>query len=213
MRTLILAIPFLLSLGCTKGDPGFDVLDANNVPQPLFGGQTSKTVQTQTVADTPAINGECDYKIRGITAQVVGIDGADQPLSRIANSAVTVTCQSDGKFKFTLKTLAGLGFNPVMGTTYEILLRAQTSAGVSKASTLKIFYANVGGTSRVTVTSGGTLSGSAPRQVASTNFKAVLRVDHRMPDYATPGSTGAMQVQTSSGGNFRAKMGAAASAD
>jgi len=213
MRIFVAALPFLLSLGCTKGDPGFNVLDVNNVPQPLFGGQTTTTVRTQNKTDTPAISGECDYKIRGITAQIVGVDNADQPLTHISNAAVTVTCQADGKFAFTLKTLADLGFTPTMGSTYEILLRAQTSAGVSKPSSLKIFFADIGGSSRATITSGGTLSSGAPRTVASTNFKAVIRVDHRMPDYASPGSSGAMTTQISSGGSFKAKMGAAANAN
>src|SRR5689334_15693976 len=96
----------LASLGCSKVDPGFDTLDANNLPQPIFdNSSTKKTIQSKTGSETPTISGTCDFKIRGITAQIIPIDSNPGTLDHIAGNTPAVTCQSDGKFSFQLKSL------------------------------------------------------------------------------------------------------------
>src|SRR5262249_25920031 len=131
----------LASLGCTQANPGFDVLDASNLPQPIFdNSSTKKTIQSRTGSEKPTISGTCDFKIRGITAQIVTVDSVPGTVDHVAGNTPSVTCQTDGKFSFQLKSLTGLGFALTEDQTYEIQLRALTSAGVSKPSSLFVHY-------------------------------------------------------------------------
>ncbi|MBX3022063.1 MAG: hypothetical protein KF799_10340 [Bdellovibrionales bacterium] len=202
------------ALGCTKGVPDFAALDTSNVPQPVFeSNQTEKTIQATSGAQTPSITGTCDRKIRSIVAQVMDQD--TQPGSLDAVSVVaSVTCRSDGKFSFTLKGLTDLGCTLVEGKTYEVRLRGVTSAGISRESSLKIQYfsATGGSTNRLTVKAGGTLNSPGPRVLSSTNFKATLSIGNKMHGRSVDPSA-QPQVNSSSGGTFKAKIGAAAAAN
>lgn len=220
MRTRFIRVFFcaglLSALGCTKGVPGFELLDVESIPQPLFdNGSTSKTLQSATGAETPQIDGTCDGKIRAITAQAMDIDTLPGFLDNVTVSPASVTCSSNGKFSFQLKSLTGLGYALTEGKTYEIQFRSVTSAGASRASTLKIRYSTEAGSGskRIHLTQGGTLSSGAERKVASANHIGIFNIVNRMPSYGSASLEGAMAVQVSSGGNFKAKFGAASAAD
>jgi hypothetical protein len=217
MRTakLLASVSALIALGCTKATPGFDTLDSSSIPQPLFSGATSETVSTTSNSTTFSISGTCDFKINSIVAQAVGA-GSQGALSAVSVGTPTVDCQSSGKFSFTLKSLTDLGFSASENQTFVVNLYGMTTSGLSRASSINISFAspNSNGPKRMILTSGGTESSSSgPRLATSTDFKAEIRVDHRMLNYANPSVTDAMTVQTSSGGNFKAKIGAAASAN
>jgi hypothetical protein len=199
-RDLILliggAVLAAATLGCTKGTAGFDLLDADSIPQPLFSGATIKAISTTSDSTTYLISGECDRKIRSIKARAVGVSASAGDLDGIAVSAPTVGCGSDGKFSFELKSLADLGYAAAEGGTYEVQLRGSTSAGLSNPSSIKITYvnANGGGRKRVTVNAGG-----GRRLASSASFKAEIRADFRGND--------SRDVQTSPG--FKLKTGPA----
>lgn len=215
---LSLGFVSLLSVACSKADPGFQVLDANVVPQPLFNGATSRTIQSATGAEMPLIEGECDYKISFITAQIVELESAAGSLDHVSTGAATVACQTNGTFKFRLKTLADLGFTLVQGKTYEFELRGFTSSGVSKATSLKVHYDNNSGrgANLINYLASATLSGSSERAVSSNGnaLKAVIRLTSALPAYndANLSIEGTMQSEQSASGHLRLKFSSAARA-
>ncbi len=195
----------LFSFGCTKGAPTFETLDSSNIPQPTFSGLTYKSVTTATPSATFPILGECDPRISGLLASAVGVSGS-QSINSFAVSTVSVTCASDGKFSFTLKSLTDLGFTISDNRTYQVEVRGITDAGISRPSTIRILYL---APKRIFITSGGTQSNTVgPRLSIGTTFQAEVRLGHLINDY----SNGAeMKAKTSA--SFIMKSGAAESAD
>lgn len=188
VRCLIL-IPFAASISCTKATPTFALLDVNNIPQPMFAGSTSKTIVATKEDTTFAIQGECDPKIRDIMGQALGATGAFGNMKAIAKSTVTVACASTGKFSFELKSLQSLGYKAQDGETYEIELRADTSAGVSNPSYIRITYNPAQGGYRPVLLTGGSTFGAT-----GGTFSADVRVSAKESPVAT-------------GGAFSAKVG------
>lgn len=202
-RYVIVALMF--SLGCTKGSPSFETLDIGNIPRPTFAGLSFKSVTTATPSATFAIQGECDRRISGLLATVVGISSA-QGVNSVAVSGSSVTCASDQKFSFTLKSLAALGFAVSDNRTYEVELRAITDAGVSLPSTIRILYLTP---KRIFITSGGTQSQTVgPRLSSGATYQAEVRLGHLINNYAT-----AAEMKAKTSANFIMKSGAAESAD
>lgn len=201
------------SLGCTKVDPGFSVLDSNSIPQPLFSGATTTSMASATGNEKFAINGECDFKIRNLTAQIVGVDSGPGTMEHVATGTVVATCQDDGKFSFELKSLNDLGIVLKKGSTYEVQLRGVTTAGPSKPSSIYVRFGADVGPRLAVVSSGGTLSGPQGRMATSTGggLKGFVRVGNRMPAYDTPpSSSGTMTESVSMGGTMKARMGISA---
>lgn len=175
-----------LVLGCTKGNPTFSDLGSDNIPQPLFSGASSETLQSATATQTYVISGECDPKIESILATTVGLTTAQVSLNSLATtSSVSINCGTTGKFSFTLKSLTDLGFTIVDNRTYDIELRGVTSGGLSRSSLIHIVYSTGGGpdAKQIKIISGATESNSGPRLATSTSFNAVIRVSNRAPAY------------------------------
>jgi hypothetical protein len=139
---------------------------------------------------TFAISGTCDSKIRDISGTAVGTATAFSTLSSMSTGGVTVNCSSTGTFSFTLKSLADLGYTVVSGTTYDIQLRAITSGGTSRPSTIHIVYSTTGGADphHILITSGGTESSSAERIALSSHFKAQIRISGKITNYSSAAS-------------------------
>lgn len=211
-RRLLLSAFFCLSLGCSKSEPTFDVLDSSSIPQPRFAGATEIRLTAANDGQTFSIHGQCDVKITSILAKIVKDNAIEGPLSAVTVSSPIMRCQTDGTFSMELKSLEALGITAEEGKTYQIQLRGVTIGGTSRASTIKVTYVtpNGNGPRRMTITSGGTESGiglnAQPRIATSANFKAVLRVDHRE-------NAGADTGLTQSSANFKAKIGVAADVD
>lgn len=201
---------FALSLGCTKGIPTFQNLDGT-IPQPLFSGSTTKSYLTMTSTQTFDVSGQCDEKIRELVATPVGVNSTQSTLAAMVTSGITVNCATNGTFSFQLKSLADLGFTLVDNSNYEIQLRGVTSGGISEPSTIRILYSTTGGAGpkRVVLTSGGTeTTTSGERLATSANFKAEVRLDHRMNTYSTVSDHTSMTEKSST--SFKFKSGAAA---
>lgn len=183
-------------VGCTKTAPEFEVLDEDRIPRPQFAGNTVLSLSTSNSASTFNIQGECDQKIRAIMGQAIGSAVSFSGLSALAVSGISVTCAADQKFSFTLKSLADLGFTPQAGETYEVQLRGETSAGISKPSSIKITF-TAAGLRTILAGPGGLQS---PNVVATTGdglIKAEVRV-------------GGKGFATTANPSFKAKVGNAA---
>lgn len=203
-------ISVLFTFGCTKGAPSFETLDPSNIPQPLFSGLTYRSLTTATPTATFPVIGECDPRITGLLATVVGVSSA-QSLSAISTAPVNVTCATNGKFSFTLTSLNAMGFSISDNRTYEVELRAVTDGGVSRPSVIRVLYLTP---KRIYLTSGSTLSNTnAPRIAQGATFKAEVRLGHLMNDYPELTNVNATTMNIKSGANFTMKAGAAASAD
>ncbi len=187
-RFLILGLS-LFSLACTKATPEFEQLDPNNIPQPKFNGATTTNVSvTSTGNAVGVINGECDPKIKGITARAVNVVNAFSDLTSIASTSA-VTCSSDGKFTLNLKSLTDLGFSPlVLENTYEIQLKGMTSAGLSRASSIFIRYTSALGNPYIRFAGGG-VHGAGDGTIATGGaIRAELQIHHTTT--AAPGVAG-----------------------
>jgi hypothetical protein len=179
------------SLACTKAATEFETLDQSSIPQPTFNGNTSRSFTTSNPAQTFSVSGECDTKIAGITASVIG-GVSNVELSSIA-TAVSVSCQTSGVFSFTLNSLTALGFTPSVGQTYIVELVADTPSGPSNPSQIRITYSS-SLTSPVLLSSGAT-----PNASDGSRFSATLRVTGKHdPGVKTDGSrfTATVGVQT-----------------
>lgn len=201
----------LFLAGCTKANPTFDLLDADAIPQPKFNGSTVKMIASNSASDTYAISGQCDPKISSITGLVVGVQSAFDSLSTLSTSGATIQCSSNGTFSFDLKSLTDLGFTVTADSTYEIQLRAVTSAGTSKPSYIRITYSTGHGGPRIQIAGGG-ITGSADQahKAMGTGLSAIIRVNTYAPDSPTLNPEAMTTLSgTGPGGSFNLKLGAA----
>lgn len=164
---------------CTGGQPDFQVIDENSIPQPTFSGITTKSIFTGSTTADFVINGECDPKIRDLKATVLNNNSVSAlNLRELSNEGLTITCPSDGKFKFELKSFADLGITPTEGMIYEIDVQGVTSAGLSKASKIRITYSKqIGGEGFKQITAGST------RNAQGGPFSANVRLVFKGNDY------------------------------
>ena len=171
-------------MACTQATTDFEVLNEDSIPRPQFSGATTKSLQTSSDALTFQINGECDPKVRNIIGSAVGTASTFSNISALTVSGINVTCSTDRKFSFELKSLASLGYTVSEGSVYEIQLRSETSGGTSKPSFIRIRYTSaMGGTRPTLITSGGTGSTLA----TGSGISASVRVTHKMNrDPASP---------------------------
>ncbi|NJL25983.1 MAG: hypothetical protein HC902_13000 [Calothrix sp. SM1_5_4] len=195
------AVVFLAGAGCTKVDPGFENLGDDNIPRPTFSGQTTLSLESGSETQTYEVSGECDSKIRSLTGAAVGAASIFNAVDGLTIAGVDVNCASmgtSGTFKFTLKSLKDLGFNPQEGRTYEIQLRGVTVGGMSKPSVIRIRYSAANGTrpAPVTVSAGGT------RTASGGAYKAEFRVNFMT-----------QEAPSSIGGSYKVKFGNAARYD
>lgn len=172
----------MMLLGCTKGEPTFELLGASGLPQLLFGGKKSLSLTTNSLSANFPVTGTCDNKISGAVASISALPG--MTLEQMT-SALQIDCETDGTFSFTIKSLADLGLTPTIGTTYTIEIRAQTTAGLSRASIIKLTYAQP--LRPVMITAGS----ARPSDGTPTGFAAEVRVTHRQnPGTVTDGTPG-----------------------
>ncbi len=149
-------------MACTQGTPDLQVLSDDAIPRPIFSGSTTKSLGTSSDSTTFNIQGECDPKIRALQGSATGTNSSFTGISSLATSAISLTCATDGKFSFVLKSLADLGYTVSEGQIYEIQLRAETSGGVSKPSFIRITYSTQTGGRPILITSGtSTATGGA----------------------------------------------------
>ncbi len=197
---LILGI-LLSGVACTKATPEFDLLDENAIPQPKFSGSTVKSITTSSSGVTFLISGECDPKIRSISAMAVGQSSSFSDLGSLISGTAAVECSSKGTFSFQLKSLSDIFANVKMGETYEIQLRGVTSAGSSKPSYIRISYQSPTGNPYVTIAAGGIHGGAEVANKASgAGFKADIFVRHMGKTF--PGA-----AQNPSNAEFSARIG------
>lgn len=165
-------------MACTQATPDFEVLSEDSIPRPKFAGSTTKTLQTFSDSVTFQINGECDPKVRNIIGTAVGTATTFSNMNSLTVAGLNVTCSTDKKFSFELKSLSALGYTATEGRVYEIQLRSETSGGTSKPSYIRILYTSAAGGIRPTlITSGGT--GSTLASHAS-GISASVRVTNKI---------------------------------
>jgi hypothetical protein len=209
MRVAVCCLILIIASGCTGANPEFDTLNEDGIPRPTFSGAYLKQITTGDPNQTFSINGECNTKVRGINGMAVGTIGTFSSVSSLATS-INVTCSSDGKFSFTMKSLTDLGYTVAEGTTYEIQLRSETSAGMSKPSSIKIYYSTTaGGTRPIRITSGGIIGGGESTVGVGTTtgvFKANIRITNQMNDMASAQSS-SEDAYLKTGSAFKARVG------
>jgi hypothetical protein len=181
---LVLGFGLLSILGCVKAEPEFETLDESKIPQPLFEGETTKTIAVADMFANITISGQCHPKIREILIRDPNGQSVFSSLASLAvSSSVTCStqCQADGKgcFTFELTGLRALNQNmaPVAGQVFQFELKGVTAGGVSKASTLRLTYSPGSGNHRILISSGATLLN---HNSSGTNIKADVRVHGRM---------------------------------
>lgn len=207
MRATCLIMGLFLA-GCTKANPTFDLLDAGAIPQPKFNGSIVKLIASNSASDPYAISGQCDPKISSITGLVVGVQSAFDSLNALSTSGAVIQCSSNGTFSFDLKSLTDLGFTVTENSTYEIQLRAVTSAGTSKPSYIRIAYSTGHGGPRIQIAGGGITDTSADQahKATGTGLSALLRVNTYSPDTSTLSSD---SMTTLTGVGFKLQLGSA----
>lgn len=207
MRIVVCSLSLIIAVGCTKATPEFETLNEDSIPVPTFNGLKLKNIVTGNAGETFTINGECNSKIRDINGLAVGTASSFSTLTGLSTSTINVTCATDGKFSFTLKSLTDLGFTPTEGTVYEIQIRGETSAGMSKASTIKILYSTSAGSSRpVRVVSGAVIGGADGTRAIGSSFQGDFRVTHQ-GNYLTAPQLSPDEVIWKQGSNFKARVG------
>lgn len=161
----------LLQAACTQGTPELTVLDEDVIPRPMFSGSTVKQMATSSSTQTFSINGECDSQIRALQGSATGTNSTFSTLAAMSVSSVSVTCSTDGKFSFVLKSLTDLGYTATEGQTYEIQLRGETSGGISKPSLIKIMYGAAANGRPILITSGTNtaINGNLSAEIRITN--------------------------------------------
>jgi hypothetical protein len=177
---ILILILSTITLGCSKGTPEFALLDQNVIPQPKFSGLTTKNISSSSDSETYQISGECDPKIRSLSAMPVNVVSSFSTIDSYTVSNATVNCASTGTFSFELKSLTALGYTVSQNTTYEIQLRGLTSAGNSNPSYIRIRYTNPVGAPRLTLAGGGVHSASTlvGRRISSVNFNADVTMNY-----------------------------------
>jgi hypothetical protein len=200
LRILVLILAASV-LACSKAKPEFELLDSGLIPQPKFAGSTTKNIEASSDSVAYSITGECDPKIRSISAMAVGISTTFGSLDSIAAAPASVDCATSGTFGFQLKSLAALGYTAVEGTAYEIQLKGFTSSGYSNPSYIRILYINPVSAPRLMFGGGGVHAtpASEGRRVSSANFQADLRLN-----FLTKAGASAEQSTST---NFRARLG------
>lgn len=122
----------------------------------------------------------------------------------MAVSGISTTCAQDGKFSFELKSLSALGFSVSEGAVFEIQLRAETSAGSSKPSSIKVLYtAGAGGTRPMLITSGG----SESALVTGGSLSASVRITNKLNRMPGSAQTSAEDAFLKTGGTLESQMG------
>lgn len=209
---LVLCLGLVTALGCVKAEPEFDTLDEDKIPQPLFNGETIKTIDTGDSAGNIVVSGQCHPKIKEILIKGPSTQSIFSKLSQVTiSSSVTCStqCQADGKgcFTFELINLKALNNNtiPSPGQVFQLELKGVTAGGVSKASLVRITYSPGAGTNRILISSGATTFNANP---AAANIKAEIRVHGRMLDGPVEHT-----AQSSGPNPIKAKIGIAVSAD
>lgn len=211
-RFCIILIAALAASACTKANPDLDQLGDDNIPRPLFNGSTTKEITTGSSSATFQISGECDVKIRSIIGMAVGVAGAPLTLasipdvSSLATNGASVKCAEDGTFSFELKSLSALGYTVAEGTTYEILLRSSTRAGISKPSKILVTYSTASGGKRpIMITSGG----GKVTDGTATGFSAQIRIANKanVPVNGQTGSEKAFLKTDGTANGFSAQIG------
>jgi hypothetical protein len=202
-----LILIFFFSLACTKSQPDFAVIDEDNIPRPLFSGSTKKQLFTGNNNLTFKINGECDPKISEIKGTAIGTNYNAANMRELTVNDISLTCTSDGKFSFELKSLSNLGYTLTENSVYEIQLRGVTTAGMSKPSSILITYSTkLGGARPTLITSGST--GTQP--LTTTNgFSARIRIGNKSNgDISNPATADNASLKTDSFPNgFKANVG------
>lgn len=177
-HTCLILTGCLVLAACTKGQPDFQVINEDRIPQPTFLGATTKSIITASSTTDFLINGECDPKISDLKATALNPSVSASSLREMTNSGLTITCPSNGKFQFELKSFSGLGISPTEGMVYEIDVQGITSAGLSRASKIRITYSTlVGGEGHKQITSGST------RNARGGPFSANMRIVFKGNDY------------------------------
>ncbi len=208
MRIALLCLILIVGTGCTEATPQFEDLGEEGIPRPKFSGSYLKQITTGDNLQTFQINGECDKKIRSINGFAVGTTSTFGSIHSLAVSGVNVTCSTDGKFSFELKSLSDLGYTVTEGSVYEIQIRSETSAGMSKASLIKILYSTTAGGSRpIRISSGGILGGGDGARASGTAFKADIRVSHQLNHDAVAPQASSEEAYEKSGSSFKARIG------
>ena len=208
MRIVVCCLSLIIAVGCTKATPEFETLNEDSIPVPTFNGSKTKNIVTGNAGETFTINGECNAKIRDINGLAVGTASSFATLTGLATSAINVTCSTDGKFSFTLKSLTDLGYTPTEGTVYEIQIRGETSAGMSKASAIKILYSTAAGSSRpVRVVSGAVVGGADGTRAVGSTFQGDFRVTHQANQLAGATQSSPDEVIWKAGSTFKARVG------
>lgn len=208
MRIAVTCLILIIATGCTGATPEFETLNEEAIPRPTFSGAYLKQITTGDGTQTFAITGECHNKVKNINGMAVDTIGSFSSVNSLGTS-VNVTCATDGKFSFTLKSLTQLGYTLTEGKTYEIQLRSETVAGMSKPSSIKIFYSTlVKGTRPIRITSGGIIGsgeGTVGVGTSTAMFKANIRVTHQMNDVGV--LTSPEDVVMKAGTTFKARVG------
>lgn len=201
-------------MSCTKGQPDIQMISEDAIPRPLFTGnamnnRTLKPIITDSSTTGFQIDGECDPKIASIQGLAVGSSNSQISSVDFFASSVSISCSSDGRFSFQLKSLTDLGYTPVEGTVYVIELRGVTSGGISKPSIIRITYTtSMGGHTPTLITSGGTGSGAMINTVSNdpTNgFSAQVRISNKQ-NQNLPGTSSHLK-QSSNPNGFSAQIG------
>lgn len=170
-----------ISLGCTKGNPNFAVLDSTAIPQPVFTSTNATTAAVQiTDAGLPiATSIKCNTKFDSFLAAAN---------TGYSNQSISATCGTSGTIAVSLDSLMAMHFTISDNSNYDIMISAVTDGGVSQPSVLHVQY---GKPKHVVLTSGSTqspqstamtsLSGQQFARIATTSsaqYGAVVRISN-----------------------------------
>ncbi len=167
VRTLFVLVFATICSGCTDTIPEFEGLDPSQLPRPLFSGKTINTMTLTSLSENLLISGECDSRVSGLKAQIIGFKKWDE-ISEFTFDPFDSDCK-DEKFSFSLKSLSQMGFNPSSQFSLNLELKSVTVAGDSLASTVTLIYIPAGKSSPpgMHISSSGGVSSSASYVVKS----------------------------------------------
>ena len=137
---VIILVGSTFLLGCEGGEPDFENLGKDKIPQPTLAGKTKSSITLTSPTQLIPLTGECDSRVQDLEIKIKDHTNWEAP-SALAASTPQITCSENKSFFVNLKSVGDLGYwNTGVEFNFEIHLHSLTKAGPSRDSIVTVHY-------------------------------------------------------------------------